>query len=101
MSTWLEIQRLSGIDRREVEPQGAHGFAAGACPGCGAEPFLVVGSALPRLDLNVMRSGAIAKCCGDHVGFLFHETDTIFGEEEDAAVIVHGRARVYGGTIRP
>jgi hypothetical protein len=34
--------------------------------------------------------------CNDPVGWVYSERNTIFGVEEDRAVLEFGRARVYG-----
>lgn len=99
MKFYLEIQRSAGIDRRDITPGAHFGTVEGACPDCGSELFRVQGVA-SRLDAQTMRSGGVALCCGSHVGWIFAETETIFGKEEDDAVLVHGRARVYGGGTR-
>lgn len=96
MKTYLEIQRQSGIDRRKIRPDGAVGIADGECPGCGASPFLVRGGNLRR-DVGShdrYQADGHSVCCGDPVGYLYAEVDTIFGAEEDERVL-HGRARVY------
>lgn len=97
MNVHLEIQRESGIDRRSVrsEPGAPVGVAEGACPGCGATPFLVHGEGLTRHTTDTYRANGRAKCCGDAVGYLYAKVDTLFGIEEDDAVLRFGRARVY------
>lgn len=41
---WLEINRVGGvIERREVQGGESVGTVEGACPGCGAVPFMVQG----------------------------------------------------------
>lgn len=100
MKLWLEIQRTSGIDHRDIKPDGVVGVASGICPGCGTEPFLVQGHGRSRHgSAHTYRAGATAKCCGDSVGFIFAQPETLFGLEEDEAVL-NGRARVYGGEVR-
>lgn len=94
MKFWLEIQRTSGIDRRSITPSDHFGTVEGACPNCGADLFRVQGVA-SRLDSQTMRSGGVALCCGDHVGWIFAERETIFGAEEDRAVLEFARCRVY------
>jgi hypothetical protein len=84
----LEIERLSGIDVRDVSHDGV---AGGVCPGCGAEPFRI--ATHPPVD---GRAGGRCVACGDAVGWVYVEDETIFGRGEDDAVLVHGRARVYG-----
>jgi hypothetical protein len=93
MAIRLEIERLSGIDERTVSRDG---IAAGACPGCGVEPFKIV-----THPVDDGRAGARCVGCNDPVGWVYVTPETLFGEEEDRAVLVHGRARVYGGTVRP
>lgn len=98
MSVYLEIERHSGNERRGIktDPGGSQaGLVEGACPGCGVEPFLVVGAGLIREGRN-WKSGGKCCACHDNVGWIIAEPDTIFGAEEDRAVLVHGRARVYG-----
>ena len=90
MRIWLEIQRSTGIDRRDVKPLGKVGEAAGECPGCGAAPFLVVGS-----DHRTFVANGRCKACNDPVGYLYARGDTLFGLEEDRAVLEFGRGRVY------
>lgn len=97
MSFWLEIQRITGIDRRDVTPlpEGKLGLADGQCPGCGAEPFHVQGSDLESLSADTFRANGRAACCGDAVGYLYARRDTLFGAEEDRAMLTFGRPRVY------
>ena len=95
MKIWLEIERSAGIDRRNVKPDGTRGIATGACPGCGAAPFLVQGHGRHRHTRDTFRAAGRAMCCGDAVGYLYAKADTIFGLEEDEAVL-NGRGRVYG-----
>jgi hypothetical protein len=97
---WLEIQFANRVEKRAVTSElGAKSAtAAGACPGCGTEPFLIQGSDR-RTDPNRSRDQEMAngRCiaCGDAVGYIYARHDTIFGLEEDKAII-DGRARVYG-----
>ena len=88
MALRLEIERLSGIDDRAVSRDG---IAAGACPGCKAEPFRIATHPPER-----GRAGGRCVACNDPVGWVYEEPDTLFGKEEDDAILVHGRARVYG-----
>jgi hypothetical protein len=100
MKFWLEIQRLSGIDRRGINPGTTAGIAEGACPGCGAEPFLVQGHGTEAMGGGVYRVAGTAACCGDSVGYVFAEEQTLFGAEEDRAMSTFARCRVYGGELR-
>lgn len=96
MSCFLEIERHSGNERRGVstDPTSQAGIAEGACPGCGITPFRVVGAGLFRIPRG-WKSGGKCVACGDSVGWVFIEAQTIFGTEEDERVLRHGRARVY------
>ena len=92
MRVYLEIQRRSGIDRRNVTSDG---IADGACPGCGAVPFAIKCST-PRIESDT-RSVANGRCadCNDPVGYVYVERSTIFGAEEDRAMLEMARCRVY------
>lgn len=94
-NAWLEIQRETGIDRRSMHPQGNVGRAEGICPGCGRCPFMVRGGNIRRLDDRTLKSDGHCVECGDPVGYIYARPDTLFGLEEDAAVLEHGRGRVY------
>lgn len=98
----LEIQRTAGIETRRATSDG---LVDGKCPGCGVEPFMVVGQALESPSIHVRRSGAFCVSCGDAVGYVNAPMDdasrrmrgeTMFGREEDEAIQL--RARVYHGS---
>jgi hypothetical protein len=91
----LEIQRQSGIDVRSVTPDGGAGIAEGACPGCNVRPFHVVGGGMRNIDDRTVRANGRCQSCGDAVGYIYAERATVFGAEEDRAVLEFGRARVY------
>lgn len=98
MKAWLEITRLTGTDRREVRALAdntAIGLAEGECPGCGAVPFHVQGGNMRIKDFETYIANGYSRCCGDRVGFITAKADTLFGLEEDRAVLQFGRARVY------
>ncbi len=102
MRVTLEIQRHSGNETRLVTPGELFGIAEGLCPGCGATPFKVVGGEVIGASTAGMRvAGGVSLCCRQNVGYLRAEPETLFGAEEDRAVLAVGRARVYGGGIRP
>jgi hypothetical protein len=64
------------------------------CPTChGGQPLLVAGKNI-RHDHDTYRSDAHCLCCGAYVGELRAKVDTIFGIDEDEAVL-NGRCRVY------
>jgi hypothetical protein len=95
---WLEINYRSGVELRDVRPlsyNSAIGIADGACPGCKSEPFEVQGSNLRFHDNQTYVANGRCRQCGDAVGYLFAEADTLFGLEEDRNVLIMGRARVY------
>lgn len=100
MKVTLSIQRLSGNETRAVTPGDLFGTAEGRCPGCGSEPFHVVGTEIEKSEAGIV-AGGVSVCCRQNVGYLYAEPETLFGTEEDRAVLSFGRARVYGGGIRP
>lgn len=91
----LEIQRESGVDVRALHHAVGQGSARaeGKCPGCGLEPFFVVGHGASRHSRDTLRAGGRSVCCGEAVGWIYAKIDTIFGLEEDEAV--RARCRVY------
>lgn len=93
----LEIQREHGIDVRTLHtiPGADRARADGACPGCGVAPFYVAGCGMHRHSRDTYRAGGRSVCCGESVGWIYAVVDTLFGTEEDQAVL-NGRARVYG-----
>lgn len=92
----LEIQRATGTEPRSVADRGdGCGIAEGSCPGCGAEPFLIRCHAAERHGTLKYRAGARCVSCDDPVGWAYSDMPTIFGDDEDRAVLTHGRGRVY------
>ena len=94
MKVWLEVQRRSGIDKRNVRPDGRVGIATGQCPACNVRPFRIMGGNLRRHDDRAYIANGRCVDCGEAVGYIYHRPSTIFGIEEDQRVL-HGRARVY------
>jgi hypothetical protein len=97
VSIRLEIQRAASVESRRVRPcdSGRYGLVDGACPGCGANPFLIAGTGAHRQsDDRTLRAGGRCVKCGDAVGYIYATTNTLFGLEEDERVL-NGRARVY------
>lgn len=67
----------------------------GRCSSCGRGEFRVIGDIhRQRVGSHEVTAPALALCCGQEVGEVFVELDTIFGLEEDARVL-NGRCRVY------
>lgn len=96
MTCYLEINYADGrVEKRRIKPGGHIGTADGECPGCGVTPFLVQGSDRRIYDREIIIANGRCKDCGDAVGFIYARTDTLFGLEEDRAVLEFGRARVY------
>ena len=92
----LEVERSTGIERRSVRDVGdGTGEAMGACPGCTTSPFRIQCHQPELWDDRTARAGARCTACGDPVGWVYAPRSTLFGAEEDRAVLVHGRARVY------
>jgi len=65
------------------------------CPRCKSEaPLRVVGRNNHIVDDRAWEADGVAVCCGGELGRIRYEPDTIFGIEEDRAVL-NGRPRVY------
>lgn len=92
---YLEIQREPGIDRRAIRKLDDALAADGKCPGCGAQPFVLRLSGEHIHDRDTLRFNGRCAKCGDPVGYCYRRVETIFGLEEDRAVLAFGRARVY------
>lgn len=95
MNITIEIERAP--TRKAAPPY--HGadrlLVDGACPLCSATPFHCIGKAdEQRHEHDITRAPAIALCCKKIVGIVVVRFSTIFGREEDEAVL-HGRCRVY------
>lgn len=67
------------------------------CPSCATSPLEVSGRGMHIGARDEYHADAVAKCCGADVGRIVVRVSTMFGLEEDHAVLVHGRPRVYGG----
>lgn len=86
----------------QVEVEGSTGMTAralGTCPGCRASPFGVRGAGMcvegpsgERRDTYAARASCTA--CGAPCGVLRAVVSTLFGIDEDNAVLC-GRPRVY------
>jgi hypothetical protein len=78
--------------------QAAYALVDGlVCPACSAEaPLKVRGTSKRIASHDTYEAAALTLCCSAHVGTLRAVVTTLFGLEEDEAVLVHGRARVYG-----
>jgi hypothetical protein len=67
-----------------------------ACPTCAVSPFRVAGKGKrPSKDDRAYEADGHCTKCGQHVGLIRAETDTLFGVREDAEVL-SGR---YGHVI--
>jgi hypothetical protein len=107
MKCWLEIQHEDGsIEKRTVVPgpNNSYGVVDGKCPGCpgwlGRQPtseFRIATEPPEAFKRDVVRAGARCTVCNDAVGYCYAERSTIFGLEEDRAMLSpdHQRARVY------
>lgn len=67
---------------------------SGGCPSCGADLRVIGDVTRQVIGHDTITAPALATCCRAEVGTLRVEFNTIFGLEEDAAVL-NGRARVY------
>lgn len=66
------------------------------CPNCGEEGPIKVAGTTQVEEGRQIKSQAQARCCGRPVGELVLTEDSLWGIEEDRAVL-EGRARVYDG----
>lgn len=64
------------------------------CPECGSGEPTIRGTGITHHDHDTYYARAVARCCGSSFG-METKVDTIFGIEEDEAVLLRGRARVY------
>jgi len=65
-----------------------------ACPACREAPAKVAGEGVSHHDHDTYYAPARTLCCGAR-GELRTTVSTVFGIEEDEAVLLRGRARVY------
>lgn len=87
---------LQHDDVREVEPSMSDSaLVTGSCPKCRATPFRVQGSGRSIESHDTYRAAGYCATCRAAVGVIRAVMDTLFGLEEDEAVLVRGRARVY------
>ena len=72
-----------------------HLIVDGACQHCDADPFPVIGKIDEQTYTHdTVTAPALSRCCGQRVGKMVVLLSTIFGREEDNAVL-NGRPRVY------
>ena len=99
----MRVELLIGDERHAFTPilsdcEPAIARAECACPNCGHD-LAIVGKGRRRVgDVHIADAYCIR--CHDEVGTVEARPESIFGEEEDEAVLTHGRARVYGGGLR-
>lgn len=94
MKVWLKMLGKKFVAR--VPEHGAMAVEVNApCPACGTCPMFVKGTTGPRIKNNdTYVSDAVCTKCGDEVGELYAQVDTLFGIEEDER-IRNGRWRIY------
>jgi hypothetical protein len=85
--------------RALVSDNGKHVTVKLACPKCGTSPVRAVGQGIVETTHDTYVARAISLCCREPLGDMRTTVDTIFGIEEDEAVL-NGRPRVYGGGRR-
>ena len=104
MRQWLEIQFSDRIESHAVRADAGSptlGIVDCACPGCAAFPLVIRASA-PRDATDradTIEGNGHAACCGDPVGYVYAQRETLFGDEEDREVLIFSRARVYGKPV--
>jgi hypothetical protein len=83
-----------------VSEDGTCAWITSPCPHCGDAPCSVVGGGRSISDCDRYYLAA-GRCldCGGSLGEIRVYMETLFGLEEDEAVL-HGRARVYDGRDR-
>jgi endogenous inhibitor of DNA gyrase (YacG/DUF329 family) len=103
---WLVIERESDNETRTVTPgpNGLYGVVEGTCPGCevalGRKPqseFRIATGPRIIVSRDTAKYGARCTTCNDAVGWTYAQFETLFGLEEDRAMLDrdHQRARVY------
>lgn len=88
----LEGRRLATYPPAPGAPHVA--LRAEQCPACGREGCAARGLGVARHDRDTYYAPGQLVCCGAAVE-IQARVDTLFGIEEDEAILVHGRARVY------
>ena len=88
------------VDDKEIdltrEAEGLRAFFLDDCPRCGAKgPTYVGGRDLRIGSRDTYQSDGFALCCMAPLGVITATVSTLFGLEEDEAVLLRGRARVY------
>lgn len=83
-----------GVRATLSHPQADHAVAPGECPRCHAAPYRVRGCGVREVTHDTYVASAICVDCGEPAGVLRAQVATIFGIEEDEAVLF-GRCRVY------
>jgi hypothetical protein len=101
---WIRLHTRDGSERtaplRLPAPDEEAAEVVGyGCP-CGARPLRVKGTgrrpaASADLARDTYEADAVSACCGGSVGTIYAQVDTLFGLEEDEAVLAYGRCRVY------
>lgn len=88
------------LDDKEVEltreADGLRAFFESDCPRCSAKgPTYVGGKGMRIASHDTYQADGVALCCMKPLGIITAYMSTLFGLEEDEAVTVRGRARVY------
>lgn len=86
----IRDQRIQG----RIEHPEARSCVIARCPACGATKALVSGTGITHHNHNTYFAPARTLCC-QAPATIEAKVDTLFGIDEDLAVLVHGRPRVY------
>jgi hypothetical protein len=90
-----KIKPASVREAKQPFHNADHLIVNGACPLCGADPFPVIGKIDEQTHTHdTTTAPALSRCCGLRVGTMTVHLSTIFGREEDNAVL-NGRPRAY------
>lgn len=78
------------------EAEGLRAFIGVGCPKCKAKgPTYIGGKGMHIASHDTYQSEGFALCCMAPLGTITAVVSTLFGLEEDEAVLLRGRARVY------
>lgn len=95
------VKRLTiKLDDKEVdltrEGGGLRAFFKADCPACKKKgPTYVGGKGMHIGSRDTYQADGVALCCMAPLGVITAYMSTLFGLEEDEAVLIRGRARVY------
>lgn len=90
----LRVRNDLGGGTIDVDTTGA-AYRGDACPACKETPLRVIGAGMEIASHDTYEAAGFCRVCGAPVGTIIATVPTIFGLEEDEAVLLSGRWRVY------